>query len=62
MPEVVTIPRAEYEFLKKCEKVLYEEFNEEFIKKVSKAQMQLEKGKGILCKSKVERSRYFESL
>lgn len=66
MPEVVTIPREEYEFLKKCERVLYEDigeqFNENFIRTVKRAREQLKKGKGVLCKSKAERSRYFESL
>lgn len=66
MGETVSIPKEEYEFLKKCEEVLYEDseekFSESFIRKVKKAQKQLEQGKGKTCKDDKEMEEYLNSL
>jgi len=39
-----------------------EQFDESFIKRVKRAQEQLKKGEGTLCKNGLKRSQYFKSL
>lgn len=66
MGETVSIPREEYDFLKRCEEVLYEDieeqFSESFIKKVKMAQSQLKRGQGKTIMGDEEMNRYFEAL
>lgn len=66
MGETISIPKEEYDFLKKCEEVLYEDieeqFSDSFIKKVKMAQSQLKNGKGKTITTDEEMDRYFEAL
>ncbi|MBI4361578.1 MAG: hypothetical protein HY558_00230 [Euryarchaeota archaeon] len=66
MAEVIAVPRKEYEFLKECARILYEDIHEqfrpEFIRRVQRARRQLAHGKGTTFHSKKELRSYLDSL
>ena len=66
MAEVVTIPRKEYEFLRECVRVLYEDVHEqfrpEFVRRVRRARKGLAQGKGVGLRSPKELRAYLDAL
>ncbi len=66
MGEVVTIPRSEYEFLRECARVLYEDvreqFRPEFVRRVLRAKGQVAQGKGVTLRSTKQLRDYLDAL
>ena len=66
MAEVVTIPAKEYEFLRECVRVLYEDIHEqfrpEFVRRVQGARKHLIEGKGVTLRTRRELRAYLDSL
>lgn len=66
MAGVVTIPSKEYEFLRECARVLYEDtreqFRPEFIRKVRRARKALVERRGVTVRTRRGLREYLESL
>jgi len=66
MAELVTIPAKEYEFLRECVRVLYEDIQEqfrpEFVRRVRRARKHLQEGGGAVLRNRRELRDYMDSL
>ena len=66
MTETVTIPREDFELLKKCQRIVESDFEEKFTKKfvedVKKARQEYEKGEFVKFSSKKAALDYLDSL
>jgi len=66
MTQTVTIPKMEYELLLKCRHLVDSEFegefSDEFIEAVKESEKAYKKGEVVVCKSREEREKLFESL
>ncbi len=66
MAEVVAVPRKEYDFLKECARILYEDtreqFRPDFVRRVRRARRALAQGRGVALKNRKELQSYLASL
>ena len=62
----VAISSKEYEFLRECARVLYEnirgQFRQEFVRKVHRAKRHLLEGRGVTLRTRRELRAYLDSL
>lgn len=66
MAEVVTIPKSEYDFLRECARVLYEDvreqFRPEFVRKVLRVRKHVAAGRGVRLPTPRALQAYLDAL